>query len=146
VVSSDGKFLFTAGYNSHKIWHLGSGKDKVIEELRDAYHDTVYDAAFSPDGKLLAVTKFGNLMLIDSQSGSLSKNIESDKTLTPSSVHFSYDSKFIITGSWDRIKVIDVATGNEVLGIPKKEFIRVIRAHPGRNEFAVMSDYLQIRN
>jgi len=160
AVSPDGKLLYTRGeyrndYVSY-IWHLDSGRNKEIKELRN--ESFIDDVTFSPDGKLLAVALGGGgldnqVMLFDSQSGSLSATIDITTSGFATSIQFSHDGKFLITGlTWDRVSVIDMALRKEVYGIPQNEHFNIIRTHPKRNEFATLSypvggdNNIQIRN
>jgi len=161
AVSPDGKLLFIGGgYNSY-LWHLDSGRSKELETLRKYDLDgSVGDATFSPDGRLLAVAvdrrPNQQIMLFDSNSGSLSRTIEVPASGFVGPIQFSHDGKLLIAGLiWDRVSVIDVASGKEVYSVPKEEYINIIRSHPTKNEYAVTSAHgqdlgnlkdLQIRN
>ncbi|WP_164821814.1 stalk domain-containing protein [Paenibacillus koleovorans] len=152
AVSPDGKLLFSGGGERSYLWHLDSGRNKEIKELgRYDLDGSVEDAVFSPDGKLLAIAISGNsmnrVMLVDSQSGSLSDIIETSTSGFVGPIQFSHDGKFLITGlRWDRISVIDLASHKEVYGFPKAEYINLIRTNPSRNEFAVTSSHTKDRN
>jgi WD40 repeat protein len=161
AVSPDGKLLFIGGgYNSY-LWHIDSGRSRELETLRKYdLEGSVEDATFSPDGKVLAVAATGSpnhrIMLFDSNSGSLSRAIEVPTSGFVGPIQFSHDGKHLIVGlRWDRISVIEIASGKEIYSVPKDEYINIIQAHPKRNEYAVTSAYgrdygnmkdLQIRN
>lgn len=157
AVSPDGKILFSGGGDNSYLWHLDSGRNKEIEELRN--ESFIDDAAFSPEGKLLAVAIYGNstnrVMLIDSQSGNLIDTIEISGSGYVGPISFSHDGKLLITGiRWDRLSIIDMTSNKEVYDIPYDAYIHSIRTNPVRNEFAVANSYsrgsnskdLQIRN
>ncbi|WP_340401636.1 stalk domain-containing protein [Paenibacillus sp. FSL H8-0079] len=166
AVSPNGKLLFSGGGEKAYLWYLDSGRNKEITEI-GVYSNgngflIIGDAAFSPDGKLLAVSISKDssdsdqwVVLIDSESGSVVDKINISTGWAVNSIQFSNDGKVLIFGAlWDRIGVINVASHEELYSIPKEEYIDIIRTNPKRNEFAVNSAYksddsvgaVQIRN
>ena len=97
--SSDGKkFLTTGGYSV--IFDTESRKPLVTLDTRN---DIAFSAAFSPDGKRLALARFENkpVQILDAESGKELQKLEghSDRV---SSVVFSPDGKKVVTGSADK--------------------------------------------
>lgn len=108
VMSPDGKFLATAGYDKDiKIWDAETGKE--LRSLK-GHNDAVFDLSFSPNGKFLAsasgdrTVKLWDVMTgerLDTFSQSL-KEVHS--------VSFSPDGKRVAAGGGDnRIRVWSIS-------------------------------------
>ncbi|MBN2594233.1 MAG: protein kinase [Sedimentisphaerales bacterium] len=115
--SPDGKRL-VSGSNDRtvKVWDVQTGRE--VMTLR-GYPENVYDARFSPDGKLIVCAGGwqGNIIVWDEETGEMLKTL-TGHTGEVWSLAFSPDGKRIVSGSRDRtIKVWDVETGAEMITI-----------------------------
>lgn len=96
------------------IWDIESGMRLAFldEGLRDGF--ATYDAAFSPDGAILAAADSRSIKLWDIQS---QKMLLKWQAHSPSieSIVFSPDGKLLATAGWDKvIKLWDIQTGKLV--------------------------------
>jgi WD40 repeat protein len=134
AISPD-KSAVAAGYgNQIHIYDAGAGT--FIRTLADpnlvdndkkpvkAAHLTIVEAlAYSPDGKFLASSAFGEVVLWDAATGALKHKLTgfAERVVALS---FSPDSKFLATGGGaptedGEVKVFEVATAKQILEIKK---------------------------
>jgi len=121
--SLDGKLLATATEDQPRglhLWRLSDG-----QRLRDFAGTEGLDAlgvAFSPDGKLLAVSGYGPIAaLYDVASGNQVRQIPVNCTEYVSSVAFSGDGAFLATGGENGpVEVWRVDDGALVTSIPRR--------------------------
>ena len=110
--SPDGRRVVTGGWNKNaKIWDAASGKELLTIATGGDY---VFAAAFSPDGKYLALGGDGQPAFVciwDAQKGSLVRDLPGhrDSVLC---LCFSRDGKRLLTGSYDNMaRLWDVESG-----------------------------------
>jgi WD40 repeat protein len=134
--SPDGKTLASGGYyappehkdegrviNEVKLWDVVTGEERAVFEGR--LKDQVYSAfAFSPDGKLLAMSSDDGTRIWDVSQRSESLRV---KGLAPKVLAFSPDSKILAIGTsrqspgefdqllalWE-VKLVDARTGKDL--------------------------------
>jgi hypothetical protein len=143
-MSPDGRILLTMGNPNTYLWNVGSGVNKKLDILTN---QTVYDAAFSPDGSTFAVSVDGNvagkILLFDSKSGELTNtiNVRSDDLLA-SSIAFSADSKNLIAQVRGSVEVINLASKTSTLQYDTDISSKMIRHNPINDEIALLiADY-----
>jgi RNA polymerase sigma factor (sigma-70 family) len=108
--SPDGKRLAAAaGGDRTVVWDVGSGKE--IATLRGHNHANP-PLAFSPDGKMIAVSSKPIVQLYDAQTGKLLRAFNTDQEWAIT-LAFSMDGKTIATGVRNRIILSDVDSGKE---------------------------------
>jgi WD40 repeat protein len=105
-----------------KIWDATTGQMK--KDLTADYKMYVGSAAFSPDGKLLALAQGnegnGKLFLLESDTGKKLREFPGHNPGGAHDVHFSADGKFLISCGRDTaIRVWNVADGKQVAEIGK---------------------------
>ncbi len=117
VFSPNGKTLaVTAGWDNPRepgelvLWDVATRQTKLIWRQEA----TIRTAAFSGDGKLLAIGDFaGAARLLDPSTGKIILTFPKHSKLV-NSVAFTPDDKTLVTGSFDQtIKLWDVASGKE---------------------------------
>ena len=135
--SRDGALVWAAGgepglFGELKVWNVDSGS--VVQTLR-GHQDSLYAAALSPDGKLLATGSYDQQIKIwDAASG------QELRTLTGHNdavfdLAFRSDSRVLASASGDRtVKLWDVATGErlDTLGQSLKDLYSVAFSPDGR--------------
>jgi len=108
VFSRDGKFLATAeSHGGVTIWDRASGKGNPTEKL-----PFIFGAAFSPDGKLLAVATSPRLTVLDTSTGKPALDLPGPSEVS-ASLAFGDGGRVIVTTANDRVWVWDAATGRE---------------------------------
>lgn len=111
VFSPDGKTLASRSYDGLTLWDIATAKRIGTIE---GSHQNECSVAFSPDNKKVAGI-FGNhqLKIIDAETATeIQNSTENPKAIT--SIEFSADSKFLVTGSYDAtVRLWDVKTGRE---------------------------------
>lgn len=138
VFSPDGKTLaVTAGWDNPRepgelvLWDMGSRQKKLIWRQEAA----IRTAAFSGDGKLLAIGDFaGSTRLLDPSTGKVILTFPQHAKLV-NSVAFTPDDKTLVTGSFDEtIKLWDVASGKEQHGfsLPGEGIVKAAISSDGR--------------
>jgi WD40 repeat protein/DNA-binding SARP family transcriptional activator len=112
--SPDGTRFVTAAGRTPKIWDTSTGKELLA---LPAQAENVYAAAFSPDGKRLAIgiSLGGGASIWELSTGEKLAQLTGQQG-SVQAVLFSRDGKQVITGSVDgTIKVWDTASGQEQL-------------------------------
>ena len=131
VFSPNGKTLaVTAGWDNPRepgefvLWDVATRQTKLIWRQEA----TIRTAAFSGDGKLLAIGDFaGATRLLDPSTGKIILTFPKHSKLV-NSVAFTPDDKTLVTGSFDQtIKLWDVASGKEQHGmsLPDEGIVKV---------------------
>ncbi len=97
-ISPDGTKLLLGGYSSIlAVYDLGAGK--VVQTLRT--RESVQDAAFSPDGKLLAVAEWRDgVTLRHATTMDVVANLNGSAKLGAWQVRFSRDGRRLVGYSW----------------------------------------------
>lgn len=89
VFSKDGKALATGSGGKEgivRIWDLATNQSRVLFDQKKSRPETyphIYEIAFSPDGKTLAIGMHGGFLLIDAESG---KEREAPRQESPASI------------------------------------------------------------
>ncbi|MAS94955.1 MAG: hypothetical protein CMO55_17295 [Verrucomicrobiales bacterium] len=145
--SRDGKRLVTAsGITGLKgvatIWDPGTGK--VIQRVGEGMHrDILYDAEFSPDGKLMATAGYDRVIrLWDSKDGEPVREIESHNGAVYD-LAFSPDGAILASASGDSTgKLWRVSDGErlDTLNQPQAEQYRIDFTPDGKFVVAVGAD------
>ncbi len=116
-------FTPTDHHNGIKIWDAATGQ--VRHDLTAQYKMYIGAAAFSPDGKLIALgqgneTANGKLFLVEAETG---KKLRELSGHTPGGVHdvrFSADGKHLLSCGRDTtVRVWNVADGKQVAEVGK---------------------------
>jgi len=143
VFSPNGKTLaVTAGWDNPRepgelvLWDVATRQTKLIWRQEA----TIRTAAFSGDGKLLAIGDFaGATRLLDPSTGKIILTFPKHSKLV-NSVAFTPGDKTLVTGSFDQtIKLWDVASGKEqhVLSLPDEDIVKVAISSDSRMLAAV---------
>ena len=143
VFSPDGKTLaVTAGWSDPRepgelvLWDVATRQTRLIWRQEA----TIRTAAFSGNGKLLAIGDFaGATRLLDPSTGKMILTLPSHAKLV-NSVAFTPDDKTLVTGSFDEtIKLWDVASGKEQhsFSIPGEGVVQVSISRDSRKLAAV---------
>jgi WD40 repeat protein len=106
--SSDSKRLVSASWDgTARIWDVATGEQLAVVHVPPHCRS----AAFSPDGRTLAISSENNAMLYDATSGKRLHLLQGHQN-TAQCVAFSPDGRWLATGSHDRtIRIWDVETG-----------------------------------
>ncbi len=114
--SPDGKYL-VVGANSGglEVWDVLNGK-KTSTFLKKK-HDTYGRVAFTPDGKYIAASKDGRIVLVEASSGNMVKTFSGHQGYITDFV-VSRDGKILVSGGSDkRIIVWDISSGEKLKDI-----------------------------
>ncbi len=139
--SPDGALVWAAGgepglFGELKIWNVESGS--VVQTLR-GHQDSLYAAAQSPDGKLLATGGYDQqIKLWDAASGRELRTLTGHNDAV-FDLAFRADSRVLASASGDRtVKLWDVATGErlDTFGQPLKDLYCVAFSPDGRSVVA----------
>lgn len=148
LVSPDGSQLFSYGMPYAELTNIGSGIGKRLEELTN---ERITDAAYSPDGKLLAVStndRYGVIHVYSAHSGKLVDTFRlpnDEQTVT--GVSFTNDSSALIAAARGVITVIDISSKKDIIKFDVSEFTSLLEHHPHTNDFAaVILSYDSDRN
>jgi hypothetical protein len=117
--SPDGRWLVTSDTNAYRFWAVGTWKERAWSI--PCAGDNVYGAgpmAFSPDGRLLAVTwSIRQARLVDTRTGRPLATLSAGDDLTINSFAFSPDSTRLAVGLQDNtIQLWDLRALREQLG------------------------------
>src|SRR6266849_4715393 len=92
--------------------------DQKPKQVLAAHADLIYDATFSPDGKLLATTGYDRLIKLWDVATGKEIRVLKDHSDTVYSLSFSPDGKLLASGAADRaVKVWEVATGKRLYSL-----------------------------
>jgi WD40 repeat protein len=106
AISDDGRLMLMADYTAHvTIWNTATGR--VEWEFKTPRYLTA--AAFSRDGRLLAVAPGTPVQLYDVGTHRLLRELES--TTGTTSVVFSRDARSLATSDGDGVHIYDVRSG-----------------------------------
>ncbi len=119
AISPDGKDVASGGYHEVNLWKVADG---TIDRRLNGHAERIYDIAYSPDGKWMAVAsgdpgQFGTARLFTAEPGGGGKAVRDlvetiDCVLA---VTFSPDSKFVAAAGADRaIRIWEVDSGKQV--------------------------------
>ncbi|MEX0678283.1 MAG: c-type cytochrome domain-containing protein [Pirellulales bacterium] len=135
--SKDGARLLAAGgepgvFGEVRLWNVADGKpDRTFK----GHDDSLYAAALSPDGKLLATSSYDQqIKLWDAVSGKVVRTLSGHNDAV-FDLAFRPDGKILASASGDRTaKLWDVATGErlETFGQPTKELYCVAFSPDGK--------------
>jgi WD40 repeat protein len=114
LFSPDGNELVSAGENGIKKWGVATGLPLATERV-----NFFSCAAFSPDGKLLAVADaLGNIRFLEKVTGRKIPPLATNQR-NLFSLAFSPDNKLLASAAYDgSIAVWDLAAGAEILQTP----------------------------
>ncbi len=135
--SNDGGHLLTAGgepgvFGEARLWNVADG---TLVRSFQAHQDSLYAAALSPDGRLLATSSYDQqIKLWDPGTGKELRTLlgHNDAVFD---LAFRPDSKILASASGDRtVKLWNVATGErlDTFGQPLKELYSVAFSPDGR--------------
>ncbi len=126
-------------WNLNLPWELERTLGNASES---PFSDRITALDFSPDGKLLAVgsgppSRFGDIKLIDVETGAIARDLGEAHSDTVLSLHFSPDGRQLASGGADKLcRVFDVASGelqraleghtHHVLGVAWKDDARTL--------------------
>ncbi len=126
-VSPDGSHIVTgASINGRKTENEAASKKQTVmiwdaqsgQKLKAlvGHDNSVYDVAYSPDGKLIASASWdGSVKIWDAIKGAELKTLEGHSQSIQAAV-FSPNGQRLATGSWDNtVKIWDIDTGRELL-------------------------------
>lgn len=139
--SKDGKQLLTAAgepglFGEAKLWNVADG---TLALSIEGHRDSLYAAALSPDGKLIATGGYDQeIKLWDATSGAEVRTIAGHNGAV-FDLAFSPSGKLLASASADRsVKLWDVATGErlDTFGQPLKELYTVAFTPDGRHVVA----------
>lgn len=120
AASPDGKKGFVGDLNS-QIHQFESGRRIPIPEISGGMGTGMYEAAFSPNGKILVLWSSAEILTIDADTGVLLKRM---KALRPSGVKLkvSTDNERLFVTSSQGLEAIDLVSGTFIyrkqVGIP----------------------------
>jgi WD40 repeat protein/serine/threonine protein kinase len=120
--SPDGRRIASVDNGSRvRVWDAASAREVYSRHWETVYYPERAGGAFSPNGKLLAVTTMdrrgaGRVKVLDAATGHEILTLGADKRGV-NGVAFSPDSKRIASAGGD-VKVWDAATGRELLKLP----------------------------
>jgi WD40 repeat protein len=106
-----------------RLWDVASGQVKL--DLSDKYKMYIGSAAFSPDGKFLALaqgneTERGKLFLLEAESGTQVREFPGHAPGGTHSVQFSSDGRFLFSCGRDTlVRVWNVEDGKQVAEVGK---------------------------
>jgi WD40 repeat protein len=115
AISPDGRWIVDASRGTVRIWDVLNGPEGLSI---DAGPTTVFDLAFSPDGRrLAAAVADGSVKLCDSATGEVIRTFSHQQ----GSVHgvaFSPNGRFLATASADKtVKVWDADSGKRLFSL-----------------------------
>lgn len=138
VVSSDGRYVYTAGLDSTSISKIDT-QTGITTQIGGVLQP--YDAVLSPDGKYLYVSNFqiGSVSRIDTTTGATTQ-VYSNRQIEKLSL--SADGKTLYGTSYNEVHVIDLATATftRVVAAPADQLpsLRTIATHPGTGQAYVV--------
>ncbi len=142
-ISPDGRWLASFGADAHgvRVWDAVSGECvcSPVPDKPGAY------SQFSPDGQWLLAGAAGDWCFWNVADWTLSHAAESlDKAVH--SVSFTADSKIMAASdeSW-RVKLIDVATGQELLTLPSEYHFTAVHFTPDDSQLVLMDELNGVR-
>ncbi len=135
-ISPDGKQAVSGSDKGVEIWDMSSGE--TIRTLTDSNFSADDTGFFSPNGKLIATYRSynnGHVFIWDSESGKQISTITLDFYI--SDMAFSYDNKYMITGSEDgSTRLWEIESGREVSRMLQQGRIYSIELSPKGDVFA----------
>lgn len=142
AVAPDGRVLAISQNGTISLWDLGSGARLTS---RDEEGSAVR-LAFSPDGKRLACAYPGLLQVYDPTSPGLRALVVQWRTsLSVGGLVFSEDSRLIVLGEDERVRVFDLTTKRETARIdqlgPERSFFSGIAAFRNGQMLAAGDSY-----
>ncbi len=144
--SRDGKRLAAASgvtglRGEAVVWNIESGEE--VRRLGTGHRDTLYDAVFSPDGRLLATAGYDRVIRIwDLDSGKFVRELAAHNGAVYD-LAFSPDGSVLASASGDEsVKLWKVATGDrlDTLGQPEGEVFNVAFTPDGKRVLAAGAD------
>ncbi len=111
----DGQLMLTSSWDgTTKLWRFGSYEELAVFRLPPHCQD----AAFSPDGKWLAISSQDHAFLYDVETRQLVRELSGHQN-TAQCLTFSPDGRLLATGGHDRtIRLWDVETGKTTRVVP----------------------------
>lgn len=100
---------------------------EIIERARFYYPDQVNNVVFDPTGRLVAADFWRGISVRDTLTG---RELIRFETYSISDQSFSPDSKFLAVKSDYRLRLWDLATGQELVSFPTPEWYSEIYWHP----------------
>src|SRR5262249_7528066 len=107
--SPDGRWLASAGWDRVvKVWEVATGREAMTLTTERSGFDYV---TFSPDGRTLAASSAGDIMLWDGETGRLLRTLAGSTALV-GGLTFNRDGRTLVSAGGDgAARVWDPATG-----------------------------------
>ncbi len=114
--NSDGSQLATSGYHEVVLWNTNDGK--IVRRITNVA-ERVYDLAYSPDGKTLAVAagtpaQVGELKLFNPNDGTLLADLVTSQDSVFAAAWSADGTKIASAGADRSIRIFDVATKKQL--------------------------------
>lgn len=106
AATPDGKLLASVSRDGDlRVWEMPTGREKYRKTVGSTFQGGFL--AFTPDGKSLLLNKEGKLMLLDAETGEISKQLGARASVG----QFSNDGKVLTLVESATIRRLDLATG-----------------------------------
>ncbi len=113
VLSPDGKTLASWEGRTVRFWDTATAKERVL--LPDGHSQTVWQLAFTPDGKMLvSASNDGSINLWDPMTGKKLHGVRPDYPHYLVRFAFALGGKALVVRGLDRFSTWDLATGKEL--------------------------------